>query len=150
MPWRFPTDPSFADYHEVASAALDDARLSLRANALARAVPEALPDAVVVVSEAGEIVAVNNQAELMFGFHRTELIGQPVEVLIPDEARERHVAHRAVFAESPRIRDMGEHRHLTARRKSGAEIEVLVRLGPVVIPDGVFTIVVIRRRPADV
>jgi protein-histidine pros-kinase len=149
VPWRFPTDPSFADYHEVASAALDDARLSLRANALARAVPEALPDAVVVVSEAGEIVAVNNQAELMFGYHRTELIGQPVEVLVPDEARARHVEHRAAFDLAPRIRDMGENLHLNAKRKTGEEIPVMVRLGPVVIPDGVFTIVVIRRRASD-
>jgi PAS domain S-box-containing protein len=149
VPWRFPVDPTFADYHEVATAALDDARLSLRANALARAVPEAMPDAVVVVSEAGGIVAVNNQAELMFGYHRSELIGEPVEILIPESARERHVHHRDTFGEAPRIRDMGENLHLTARRKTGAEIAVLVRLGPVVIPDGVFTIVVIRRRPAD-
>ena len=146
MPWRFPVEPSFADYHEVASAALDDARVSLRANALARALPEALPDAVVVVNESGEIVAVNGQAELMFGYHRSELIGRPVEMLLPEEARERHVHHRAAFGDAPRIRDIGENRHLTARRKNGVEIPVLIRLGPVVIPDGVFTIVVIHRR----
>lgn len=151
MPHRFPETAIEAAaelYREIAVAALDDATVSMRAGALARAIPEAMPDAVLAVSETGEIVSVNVQCELMFGYHRSELLGQTPEILMPEGVRERHVAHRARYAETPRVRDMGENLHLIARRKTGSEFAGPVRLGPVVIPEGIYTIVVIRRRPA--
>ena len=81
----------------------------------------------------------------MFGYHRSEVIGQLPEILIPPAARICHVAQRRAYAAEPRVRDMGSNLKLRGRRKNGIEFDVQIKLGPVVIPDGVYTIVVIRK-----
>ena len=68
---------------------------------------ESLPDAIVMVNVTGRIVLVNAQAEKMFGYLRTELLGQPVEVLLPARFCTAHLAHRGRFVERPRICTMG-------------------------------------------
>ena len=86
----------------------------------------------------GEIVLVNTQFELMFGYHRCDLIGETPEMLLPPELRERHVHHRRGYA--GRIRAPGPWDPdivLRARRKDGTEFRVLVMLGPVVTPHGI-------------
>jgi PAS domain S-box-containing protein len=132
-------------YRRIADAAIDDAGTWLRQGALSRAVPEAMPDAIMVTDEAGIIVSVNAKFELMFGYHRSEVIGQLPEMLMPVAMRARHVAHRGGYAEDPRVRDMGETLKLRGLRKNGIEFDAQIKLGPVVIPDGIYTIVVIRR-----
>jgi PAS domain S-box-containing protein len=132
-------------YKKIAEAAIADAETWLRQGALSRAIPEAIPDAIMVVDVAGLIVSVNAKLELMFGYHRSELIGQTPEILIPGSARERHIALRQEYAENPRVRDMSEGMKLRGRRKNGVEIHVMVKLGPVVIPAGIYTIVIIRK-----
>jgi PAS domain S-box-containing protein len=132
-------------YKKIAEAAIADAESWLRQGALSRAIPEAIPDAIMVVDAAGLVVSVNAKLELMFGYHRSEIIGQTPEILIPESVRERHAALRRDYSENPRVRDMSEGMKLLGRRKNGVEINVMVKLGPVVIPSGVYTIVIIRK-----
>jgi PAS domain S-box-containing protein len=90
-------------------------------------------------------VLVNTQLELMFGYHRSELIGNTPEMLLPPELRARHVLHRFGYADAPCARAVGSDMVLRGRRKNGNEFRVLGMLGPVVTPDGICTIAVIRR-----
>jgi PAS domain S-box-containing protein len=129
----------------IADAAITDAGSWLRQGALSRAIPEAMPDAIMVTDEAGVIVSVNVKFELMFGYHRSEVIGQLPEMLMPVAARARHVAERRAYVEEPRVRDMSDNLKLRALRRNGNEFDVQIKLGPVVIPDGVYTIVIIRK-----
>lgn len=82
---------------------------------------ESAPDAMVIVDEAGRIVLVNAQMERMFGFARDEVLGQPVELLVPDRFRGGHVRHREGYAANPRARMMGRGLELYGRRKNGEE-----------------------------
>jgi protein-histidine pros-kinase len=132
-------------YKRIAEAAIADAHSWLRQGALSRAIPDALPDAIMVVDMAGLIVSVNARFELMFGYHRSEVIGQTPEILIPAANRARHLELRREYSENPRIRDMSEGMKLRGLRKNGVEINVIIKLGPVVIPAGTYTIVVIRK-----
>ncbi len=105
-----------------------------------RALVESAPDAMVVVNEAGNILLVNSQCEGLFGYSRAELVGQPVELLVPEGLRAAHVEHRARYASEPRPRSMGLGRNLHGRRKDGTEVPVEISLSPSRGPDGwVFT-----------
>jgi PAS domain S-box-containing protein len=132
-------------YRKIAEAAISDAETWLRQGALSRAIPEAIPDAIVVTDECGLIVSVNAQFELMFGYHRSEVIGRTPEMLMPESVRSRHIEHRRTYSENPRVRDMSEGIKLRGLRKNGIEFNLLAKLGPVVIPDGIYTIVIIRK-----
>jgi PAS domain S-box-containing protein len=132
-------------YKRIAEAAIADAQTWLRQGALSRAIPDALPDAIMVVDMAGVIVSVNARFELMFGYHRSEIMGQTAEALIPEASRANHVELRREYSENPRIRDMSEGMKLRGLRKNGVEINLVIKLGPVVIPAGTYTIVVIRK-----
>jgi PAS domain S-box-containing protein len=107
---------------------------------------EMLGVAIVVADESGEITIFNAQAELLFGYRRSEVIAQPIEMLVPDAARGRHHAHRDKFNEEPRARPMGLEMDLRARHKSGREIPVEINLVPIPTGDGVFTAAVVWRR----
>jgi PAS domain S-box-containing protein len=92
---------------------------------------EAAPCGMVMIDAQGRIVLVNPQAELMFGYARTELIGSPLEMLLPERLRAAHGGHRQAFTATPTIRQMGVGRDLTARRKDGSEFPVEIGLNPV-------------------
>ena len=92
---------------------------------------EAAPCGMVMIDGRGRIVLVNPQCEQMFGYARTELIGNPLEMLVPERFRAAHGAHREGFAAAPSIRQMGVGRDLTARRKDGTEFPVEIGLNPV-------------------
>lgn len=91
---------------------------------------EAVPDAVVIVDRHGVIRRLNRQAEVMFGYGRAELVGQAVEVLIPDRYRVAHVGHRETYSAHPRTRAMGSGLELFGTRSDGAEFPVEVSLSP--------------------
>ncbi len=91
---------------------------------------EAAPDAILEVDRQGRIVLVNVQAERLFGYTRAELLGNRIEVLIPDRFRGRHPAHRDTFFENPVMRPMGTGLELYARRADGSEFAVDVTLSP--------------------
>jgi PAS domain S-box-containing protein len=105
---------------------------------------EAAPDAMVIADHDGRIVLVNAQAEKLFGYARAELIGAPVETLIPQRYGERHAQHRARFSVSPRFRAMGAGLELYGRRKDGGEFQVEISLSPLETREGVLISSAIR------
>ena len=109
-----------------------------------RALLEAAPDAMVIVNEIGLIVLVNSQTERLFGYDRRELLGHPVEMLIPDAMRARHRAHRRDYSREPRPRTMGEGLELAALRKDGSTFPVDIALGPLAADEGPLVSAAIR------
>jgi PAS domain S-box-containing protein len=102
------------------------------------------PDAMVVVDAKGIIEFVNLQTEKVFGYTRTELLGQPVEILIPERFRRSHVGHRTRFAAEPASRPMGSGLSLYGRCKDGTEIAIEVSLSPLHAAGGTLVSASIR------
>jgi formate hydrogenlyase transcriptional activator len=112
--------------------------------ALAEKLFEFSPDAIVVTDVNGRIAEVNPQVERFFGYSRAELLGQPVEVLIPERFRKAHPARREEYAAQPRVRPMGIGLELHGRRKDGSEFPVDIMLSPVETAEGKVILSVIR------
>jgi PAS domain S-box-containing protein len=87
---------------------------------------------------------VNGQTEALFGYKRDELLGQPVELLLPGRFHSEHVGHRQGYAHNPRIRPMGQNLDLFARRKDGSEFPVEISLGPIEADGELLVIATIR------
>ena len=92
---------------------------------------DAAPDAVVVVDEAGRIVLANLQTEKLFGYSRDQLMGQTIEILIPERFRRGHGAHRDQYFAAPKVRPMGPSLELFGRKADGSEFPVEISLSPV-------------------
>ena len=101
-----------------------------------RLVVEAAPNAMVMVNRAGEIVMVNAQAERVFGYPRAELLGQPVEMLVPEQFRGHHPELREAFFIEPLARPMGAGRDLFGLKKDGSEFPVEIGLNPIETDEG--------------
>jgi PAS domain S-box-containing protein len=91
---------------------------------------ESAPDAMVIVDRDGLVQIVNAQTERLFGYSRDELIGKPVEILMPQRFHAQHVGHRSNYSESPRPREMGAGLELSGRRKDGTEFPIEISLSP--------------------
>jgi PAS domain S-box-containing protein len=109
-----------------------------------RGLLESAPDAMVIVDQDGTITLVNARTETAFGYPRDELVGQPVEMLVPPRLREQHVRHRADFLADPRARLMGTGLELLGRRKDDTEFPVEVSLSPHRTADGLLILSAIR------
>ena len=123
---------------------LRDALADDSTDALSRQLLEAAPDAMVIVDERGTIQLVNAQTEALFGYARAELLGHPVEMLIPARFRATHPAYRAGFVASPKLRPMGTGLQLTGRHKDGTEVAIEVSLSPLQTSKGVVVSAAIR------
>jgi PAS domain S-box-containing protein len=128
-----------SDYEQPALSAKTMAEVLLSSDLL-----ETLPDAIVAVDGDGTIVQVNSQTQSLFGYTRDELIGQKVEVLVPESYRRQHHQHRADFAEAPKTRRMGADLDLYGRRRNGSEFPVEISLSPVSTEQGMFVLSAIR------
>ena len=115
-----------------------------RAEARFRGLMEAAPDAMVCVNGDGRIALVNAQTEQLFGYGRDELIGQPVEILVPDQVRGLHPAHRAGYVADPRPRPMGADMQLAGRRRDGTTFPAEVSLATMGTDEGLLVTAVVR------
>ncbi|WP_348820047.1 EAL domain-containing protein [Fontimonas sp. SYSU GA230001] len=105
---------------------------------------ESAPDAMVIVDREGRIVLVNAQTERLFGYARSELIGQPVEILVPERLAKVHRGHRDHYLQHPSQRPMGKLMDLSARRRDGSEFPVEISLGPLDTDDGALICAAVR------
>ena len=105
-----------------------------------RLVVEAAPNAMIMVNTEGRINLVNTQAEVVFGYTREELIGQPIEMLVPERFRSHHVGDRMGYFDDAQARPMGAGRELFGRRKDGSEVPVEIGLNPIHIDEGLFVL----------
>ena len=119
-----------------------------------RLVVEAAPNAMVMIDPAGTIVMVNTQAERAFGYSRAELVGQPVEMLVPERFRPHHPELRTTFLADPRPRPMGAGRDLYGLKKDGGEFPIEIGLNPIETDQGTMVLSAIvditARKEADV
>jgi PAS domain S-box-containing protein len=126
------------------SAAIRDVTERKQAEAMFRGLLEAAPDAIVGVDSGGRIQVVNAQTEKLFGYKREELLGQPVEILVPDEHRRDHPNHRAQYFVEPRTRPMGAGLDLVARRKDASEFPAEISLSSIETHEGILVTAAIR------
>src|ERR1700691_850542 len=104
----------------------------------------ASPDAMVISDAKGKILVVNAEAEKLFGYSPGELLGQPIEILVPPRFRNSHTGMRQEYAAHPRIRAIGKSPALAAVRKDGAELQVEITLSPLETPSGLCIASAIR------
>jgi PAS domain S-box-containing protein len=105
---------------------------------------EAAPDGIIIVDRAGRITLVNAQTEKLFGYLREELLGRPIEILVPERFCKAHVGHRENYHAQPRTRPMGVGLDLTGRRKDGSEFPVEISLSPIETEKGQQVISIVR------
>lgn len=146
--------PIQTDQGTATLASIIDISERKRAEQWFRMVVEAAPSAMLIVSPSQRITLVNKRAEELFGYRREELVGQPLELLLPERYRS---AHRALIAEHQLtgvVRPLSVGRDFTGRRKDGTELPLEIGLNPLPMPDGVYTLasatdVTARRRAED-
>src|SRR5580704_8332168 len=152
-PWQGGTLIVVADYSRYRSREREiqmlmereqDALTQARAERRYRELLDAAPDAIIEADQDGRILTLNAATEASFGYSRDELLGQPVEVLVPDHVRGSHAGRRAEFRAHPVTRPMGIGLELLGRRKDGSTFPVEISLSPVKSEEGFRVTAIIR------
>jgi PAS domain S-box-containing protein len=138
IPVEIGLNPIDADEGLFVLASVVDISARKRAEERFRVAVEASPHGMMMVDPVGRVVLVNREIELLFGYQREELLGEPVELLVPLHSRPHHPELRAVFQANPQRRPMGAGRDLFGRRKDGSEIRVEIGLNPIDTDEGLF------------
>ncbi len=124
--------------------ALEKQTITFQSDARYRGLLEAAPDAMVISDTQGRIILINAETERLFNYRRGELIGQPVEILVPERFREKHPRQRQGYTARPHTRTMDGGLELRGLRKDGSEFPAEIALSPLKTPEGVLMTAAIR------
>jgi PAS domain S-box-containing protein len=123
---------------------LTGASPSFRTPTLLEAIVESAPDGILVVDDDARIRMANRQSEVLFQYPRQELVGQPIDLLLPERHRAGHRASVAGYSARPASRPMGSGLNIVARRRDGTEFAADITLSPISIDLGTFVVAAVR------
>jgi PAS domain S-box-containing protein len=140
------SDPEFDDAGTVVRSAgiIQDITEIKAAEERFRTLIESSPDAMIVINQAGEIVLINDQAQILFGYDRGELVGMTVESLMPQAYRQQHSSFRKTYVADPSVRPMGQAAELHAVNRDGLEFPVEISLSPIRNEEGMLVAATVR------
>jgi PAS domain S-box-containing protein len=144
FPIEMSLSPLDTEEGTLVSSSIRDITDRKRAEEKFKALLESAPDAMVIVNKYGRIALINAQTEKLFGYRRDELLGKPIELLVPERFRDRHPGHRDRYHGTPRPRAMGAGADLWARRKDGSEFAAEISLSPIETDEGTLVTAAIR------
>jgi PAS domain S-box-containing protein len=136
LPVEIGLNPLDSDDGPMVLASIIDITERKRVEERFRLIVESAPYAMILVNDQGKIIFVNNETEKLFRYTPNQLVGNPIEMLIPMRARGMHPQYREAFHRKPKMRAMGEGLELFAVRRDGSEFPVEIGLNPIVSPEG--------------